>query len=250
MALSANSPLTFIRGEQSEASVYQAVTIYEGAMLGDVSGYARPLTAGDPFRGHAVEYIDNSAGASGALAVTIMRGRYRLEVTLTGVLITDQGSPVYASDDATLTLTAGANSRVGVVERYVTTNTAIVEFQMNEMDETVSDLTTLISDLKTVQGTSDFNTLQSDVTTLKSDNVVNKSDLLFTASDTKTNKSDIVVIKSDVTTGASNTTTNLSDLRVGISDAKLAHTAGDWVNVSDIKVSIAEIIAAISDALG
>ena len=50
------------------------------------------------------------------------------------------------------------------------------------------------------------------------------------------------VAKSDIVT-------NNSNVESAISDALLAHAAGDWANVSDIKVTIAEIIAAFSDAL-
>jgi len=135
MGLTANTPLTFIRGEQSEYRVKGSTIIYEGAMLGDSSGYARGLLGGDPFIGHSMEYVDNSLGGDGALTVQRMRGRYRLEVTLTGVVITDVGQPVYASADGTLTFSAPGNSFVGIVARYVAANTAIVEFRPGEKDE-------------------------------------------------------------------------------------------------------------------
>ena len=128
MALTDNTPLTCIRGEQSQLPA-AAVKIYEGAILGDNAlGYARGLVAGDPFRGHSVEYIDNTLGSAGDQAVTCLTGQYRLEVTLSGVAITDVGRDVYASADDTYTLVANGNSRVGKVARYVTTSTAIVEF--------------------------------------------------------------------------------------------------------------------------
>jgi len=136
MALTANTPLTIIRGEQSEAPVASAATIYEGAMIGrNSTGYARGLVAGDRFWGHSMEYIDNSAGSDGSRTVKRLCGRYRLEATLTGVAITDVGKEVYASDDATYTLTPSTNTRVGVVVRYVTTNTAVVELQTNEVPD-------------------------------------------------------------------------------------------------------------------
>jgi hypothetical protein len=131
MSLTENKPLHYVRGEQSEYPQSAAV-IYEGQMLGDASGYARQLVAGDPFIGHSAEYYDNSGGSAGDNNITRYRGRYRLQVTLSGVAITDVGKAVYASDAETLTLTGGANSRVGVVDRYVTTDTAIVEFQTCE----------------------------------------------------------------------------------------------------------------------
>ena len=129
MTLTANTPLTIIRGEQSEIPA-AAVVVYEGAMLGDNgSGYGRGLVAGDPFRGHSMEYLDNSGGSAGDVAVTCLRGVYRLEVTIASVAITDVGKNVYGSADSTYTLVASGNSRVGRIVRFVTTNTAIVEFQ-------------------------------------------------------------------------------------------------------------------------
>lgn len=132
MALTADTPLTQILGSKSDAPVAASATIYEGSMLGDSSGYVRPLTAGDLFRGHSLEYIDNSSGSAGDRSVEHLTGRYRLKVTISGVAITDVGKEVYASDDGTYTLTAANNSRVGVIARYVTTSTAIVEFQTHD----------------------------------------------------------------------------------------------------------------------
>ena len=284
MALSANTTLTFIRGEDSQAPVKGTTTIYEGAMLGETSGYVRGLVAGDLFRGHALEYIDNSGGSDGTLYVKLIRGRYRLQVTLSSVAITSVGDQVYASADDTLTLTPGSNTRVGVVDRYVTTDTAIVEFQTMEIAAIASDLTALLSDLAlnsysdfnvyvsdTVANASDIVVLKSDmtaeksdavvfksditandsdITVLKSDMTAEKSDAVVFKSDIAANDSDIVVIKSDITANDSDLVTRLSDLRVCISDAQVASGAGDWANVSDIKVTVTELLAAFSDALG
>lgn len=109
--------------------IIAADIIYEGSMVGDNgSGYARPLVAGDPFLGHAFVQCDNATGAAGDLNVEVLKGTYMLEVTLSGVAITDSGRDVYASDDTTYTLTRGTNSPVGKVHRYVSSNTAMVEF--------------------------------------------------------------------------------------------------------------------------
>jgi len=103
-------------------------TIYKGSMVGLSGGYARALTAGDQFIGHAIEQADNSSGSAADISVDLIRGRYCLEVTLSDVTRHDVGRAVYASDDGTLSLTGGGNSWVGTVARYVTTDTAVVEF--------------------------------------------------------------------------------------------------------------------------
>jgi len=133
MSLTANSTLHHVRGEQSEYP-QSAAAIYEGKLLGDSAGYARQLVAGDRFIGHSQEYYDNSAGSAGDHNITRLRGRYRLQVTLSGVAVTDVGETVFASDAETLTLTPGGNSPVGRVDRYVTTDTAIVEFDTGMWD--------------------------------------------------------------------------------------------------------------------
>ncbi len=238
MTLSANTVLHHVRGEQSQHPVKGMTTIYEGGMLGLASGYARELVAGDAFIGHAAEFVDNSSGSDGDLAVTHYTGIYRLQVTLTGVAITDEGKQVYASADDTLTLTPGSNSNVGVVVRYVTTNTAIVEFRTHQVTTLASDLTALLSNMATVSGASDFTVLQSDITAEKSDTVIFKSDIVVLKSDVTSEKSDTVIFKA-----------NRTKTLKAISDAKLAADAGDYVNVSDIKVTIGEIIKAFSDGL-
>lgn len=136
MALSADAPVKRETGDFNEFDVAASTTIYEGSMVGDnASGYARALTAGDPFLGHADEKVDNSSGAAAAERVRVLGPeRYRLEVTLASVAITDVGKNVYASDDATVTLTQGSNSYVGQVARYVTTNTCVVEFHPQGAD--------------------------------------------------------------------------------------------------------------------
>jgi hypothetical protein len=128
MTLGTQIPLTIIRGEQSEYPAAVA-DIAEGSMLGDSgAGYVSELVAGYPFRGHSMEDIENSGGSAGDQKVTCLTGQYRLEVTITGIAVTDVGKEVFASDRSTYTLTPGSNTKVGRVVRYVTTNTAIVLF--------------------------------------------------------------------------------------------------------------------------
>lgn len=134
MSLAANAPVTQAIGESSVFPVAAAVRPYQGSMLGNLAGYARPLVAGDVFLGHSQEERNNT-GAAGVLDVEALTGRYAGQVTITGVAITDVDKDVFASDDATYTLTRGANSLVGKVKRYVTTNTAVVEFDTTRSAE-------------------------------------------------------------------------------------------------------------------
>ena len=102
------------------------------------SGYARALTAGDLFLGHAAAECDNSSGSDADLNANVRQGNYRMQVTITSVAVTDVGKEVYASDDGTLSLTRSVSalvSRVGKVVRYVTTNTCVVEFEPHAVDE-------------------------------------------------------------------------------------------------------------------
>lgn len=134
-ALSANAPTVLAVGEFDDLPVLASATIYEGSLIGSSGGYARALTAGDRFLGHSMEKVIDTSGVSGTKTVRARTGRYRLQCTLASVAITDIGKPVYASDDATLTLTAGSNSRVGFVWKYVAANTAIIEFTPAEIGE-------------------------------------------------------------------------------------------------------------------
>lgn len=147
-------------GDYGSVPAVDADLIYEGSMVGENgSGYGRPLVAGDRFLGHCSEQCDNSDGAVGAKNIRHKTGKYRLQVTLTGVAITDVDRPVYASDDAVYSLAgasaSGAYTCVGKVVRYVAANTAVVEFQSGAIDEfgntsarilKTDDYTSLITD--------------------------------------------------------------------------------------------------------
>lgn len=118
----------FELGDVREYGVIAADIIYEGAAVGDnASGYARPLVAGDSFRGFAESKVDNSAGAAGALNVRVkQKGIVKLPIG--SLAITDVGKAVYASDDDTFTLTATSNSHIGRVISFVSTGVGMVEF--------------------------------------------------------------------------------------------------------------------------
>ncbi|EME71394.1 cytoplasmic protein [Paramagnetospirillum caucaseum] len=126
--LSANTARTYHVGDFEEYPVIASDIIYGGAAVGDNgSGYARPLVAGDPFRGFAESKVDNSAGAAGDVHVKAKVSGL-VELSISGLAITDVGKDVFASDDNTFTLTQGSNTRVGHVRRFVSTGLGVVEF--------------------------------------------------------------------------------------------------------------------------
>jgi hypothetical protein len=115
--------------------------IYEGAAVGDNgSGIARPLVAGDPFRGFALRKVDNSAGAEGDKRVEV-RHRGLVVLPITSLAITDVGKDVYASDDNAFTLTQSTNTRIGYVYRWVSTGVGVVAFEANR--GTIAELTAI-----------------------------------------------------------------------------------------------------------
>jgi hypothetical protein len=146
--LAIDSPVTGVLGEFNSVPIIATDIVYEGAMVGDNgSGYGRPLVAADKFLGHAIEKVDNAAGAAGAKEIRLRSGRYKLVVALAGY-ITDVGQPVYASDDATYTFVgagaSAANSYVGVVTRYVSAALMEVEFRPGEVDEFGNNLNRIL----------------------------------------------------------------------------------------------------------
>lgn len=128
--LAANVVRTFEIGEIEEYPVIAADIIYQGAAVGENgSGYSRPLAAGDPFQGFAAEKVDNAAGAAGAQTVRVRtRGKVRLAVAGATAITANDRPAVYAADDDTFTLTAGSNSLIGFVSRWISSGVAIVEF--------------------------------------------------------------------------------------------------------------------------
>ncbi len=127
--LAANKRRSLEIGDVNELPVIASDIIYEGAFVGDnASGYMRPLVSGDRFRGIAESKIDNSAGSAGDKSVRLIE-RGKVELSISGVAITDVGRPVYASDDDTFNIT-GIGSYVGRVQRYVSTGVAVVAFDV------------------------------------------------------------------------------------------------------------------------
>lgn len=130
--LAADTPRTYEIGDRNDIGVIASDIIYEGAAVGENgSGYARPLTAGDKFLGFCEQKADNSAGAAGAINVTVKQ-RGRIQLAIASLAITDIGNPVYASDDDTFVLTQSTNSYIGRCIRFVSSGVGIVEFDASK----------------------------------------------------------------------------------------------------------------------
>lgn len=137
--LAADSPQVLVTGDMGSVPILADDIVYEGAMVGDNgAGYGRPLVAGDKFLGHSIVQVDNTGGAAGDKNIRVRTGKYRMVCALVG-LITDVGQPVYASDDATLSLIAGItttkNSYVGKITRYESATKMEIEFDTCGQDE-------------------------------------------------------------------------------------------------------------------
>lgn len=133
MAASKNVPLRMETGDRNAAPVAATKRLFQGAMAFlDASGYATP-TPGSVFLGHVVAEADNRTGLDGAKIAALHCGCYRAQVTLTGVARTDVGAVVYATADNAYALVGTYG--VGKVVRYVSANTAVVEFVAPEITE-------------------------------------------------------------------------------------------------------------------
>ena len=126
--LSGDQPRDYYKGDFHDFPVIAADIIYQGAAVGDNgAGYARPLVAGDPFRGFAEMTADNATGAAGAVNVRC-RTKGKIQLAIASLAITDVGKTVYASDDNTFTLTATSNSAIGTVSSWVSTGLGVIDF--------------------------------------------------------------------------------------------------------------------------
>lgn len=131
--LSADSPRTFEVGERNHIGVIASDIIYEGAAVGDNgSGYARPLSGGDKFLGFCKTQADNSSGSAGDINVEVQT-KGRIQLSVSGAVITDVGQPVYATDDDTFVFLPTGASFIGFVERFVSSGVVIVSFDVEEL---------------------------------------------------------------------------------------------------------------------
>lgn len=130
--LATDTPRAYELGDVNEIPVVASDIIYEGAAVGVVkaSGHARPLTSADKFAGFAEAKADNSAGSAAAINVRVKR-KGKIELSVTGAVITDLNQPVYASDDNTFTFVPTSAVFIGFLRRFVSSGVGVVEFDVD-----------------------------------------------------------------------------------------------------------------------
>lgn len=130
--LAANKPRSYELGSRNEFPVVASDIIYEGAAVGlvDASGHARPLTSVDKFIGFAEAKADNASGAAAAINVRVIESG-KIQLAVTGAVITDVGQPVYASDDDTFSFNPAGGQFIGYLHRYVSSGVGVVIFDAN-----------------------------------------------------------------------------------------------------------------------
>jgi len=133
--LTNNAPRDYALGDLDDYPIIADEIIFAGAAVGDNgSGLARPLVAGDAFKGFATQKANNTAGAASEVNVRT-RTKGCVVLTIAGVVAADFGKSVYASDDDTFTLTAGSNTCIGSVSQFESSNTAVVDFNATQSIE-------------------------------------------------------------------------------------------------------------------
>jgi hypothetical protein len=121
---------TYQLGERAYYPVIADDIIYAGAAVGNNgANYARPLVAADPFMGFCLEQADNTqAGNSDGSRNVLLKTRGTVQLPFTGLTALDVQKPVYASDDATFTLTAAGNSLIGILREVLSATLGSVDF--------------------------------------------------------------------------------------------------------------------------
>lgn len=124
MALSADTPRNYsIVGAEVANPTQASVTCYAGSALSrDSGGEVGPLAASEAFAGFARKQVVASGTAGAENVATISEGE--VELIVTGVGDNDDiGDIVYATDDATFTLTASGAVAIGRVSQIVNLST-------------------------------------------------------------------------------------------------------------------------------
>jgi len=131
-ALAKSIAIKHVLSNEVSVPVLAAKKIYKGALLSCevTAGYFEPLVDEDKFRGLAIEEVDNTSGANGAVNVRILNGKIRIQTAIAATVAQAEGkTAVYAVSDniADLTYTAGSHQPCGYVVGRDENGHAIVE---------------------------------------------------------------------------------------------------------------------------
>lgn len=107
--------------------------VFQGALVGtDATGYgvsgAAIAATGVKIWGIALKSVNNSAGASGATSVDVIRGIFPMNsYSGDAPTIASMGTPVYASDDNTVRVTGTGLSAAGIFYGFGDAGEALVQ---------------------------------------------------------------------------------------------------------------------------
>lgn len=115
MALTADRMTSSRKGDLLELPVAAGVKIFMGALVMVDNGYARPGAASTTAVavGRAVQKVDNTSGAAGAVTVRVERGTYLYKnATADPIAQADLLKAAYVVDDEQVAKTNGTNTRI------------------------------------------------------------------------------------------------------------------------------------------
>lgn len=119
MALTSGRNTPAREGKFLTLPVKGATVIYDGSLVAvDANGFAVPAAKATALTaaGRAEQYVDNLAGADGALTILVRRGVFRWSNASTGaVAAKDVLKSCYMNDDESVTITATGSSVAGKV---------------------------------------------------------------------------------------------------------------------------------------
>ncbi|MGB5063527.1 MAG: capsid cement protein [Candidatus Competibacter sp.] len=127
MPLSEDTLRRFEIGDINELVVAAGATIFEGAFVFALKADFTAVVDSPAISTHQFAGVATKHASAGERVRLKHRGW--IEMPVTGASAASAGAVVYASDDNTLTLTAGTNPPVGYIHRHVNGTTCIVEFR-------------------------------------------------------------------------------------------------------------------------
>jgi hypothetical protein len=128
--LNSDLPRAYELGNENSVPIAANTRVYEGMAISvGADGYGKPLSAGERFIGFALQRCENANGQAGEKNIRIL-GKGAVVLNVPGLTANDVAKAVYATADNSFTLTKAANSRIGVVKRYIEDGLAVVEFYL------------------------------------------------------------------------------------------------------------------------